>query len=34
VPKKPDLTTMIADAWDFQQAYPNGYSKSASSASA
>jgi UDP-glucose 4-epimerase len=34
VPKKPDLTTMIADAWDFQQAHPNGYSKSDSSASA
>ncbi|HTW12715.1 MAG TPA: UDP-glucose 4-epimerase GalE [Solirubrobacteraceae bacterium] len=33
-PKKPDLDTMIADAWAFHQAHPDGYSKSASALSA
>jgi UDP-glucose 4-epimerase len=27
-PRKPDLETMIADAWAFHQAHPNGYSTS------
>jgi UDP-glucose 4-epimerase len=27
-PEKPELTAMIADAWDFTQANPNGYPKS------
>jgi UDP-glucose 4-epimerase len=27
-PRKPDLETMIADAWAFHQAYPQGYSTS------
>jgi UDP-glucose 4-epimerase len=33
-PRKPDLETMIADAWAFHQALPDGYSKSSSTASA
>ncbi len=33
-PRKPELETMIADAWAFAQAHPLGYSRSASSASA
>jgi UDP-glucose 4-epimerase len=32
--QKPDLETMIADAWAFAQARPHGYSSSASAASA
>jgi UDP-glucose 4-epimerase len=34
LPRKPDLETMIADAWAFHQAHPDGYSRSASAASA
>jgi UDP-glucose 4-epimerase len=26
VPRKPEITTMVADAWDFAQSHPNGYS--------
>jgi UDP-glucose 4-epimerase len=33
-PRKPDIETMIADAWAFHQAHPDGYSRSASAASA
>jgi UDP-glucose 4-epimerase len=33
-PKKPELETMIADAWAFAQEHPNGYSRSDSAASA
>ncbi len=33
-PKKPELETMIADAWDFAQARPHGYRRSSSAASA
>ncbi len=33
-PQKPDLETMIADAWAFAQAHPHGYSRSASASSA
>jgi UDP-glucose 4-epimerase len=33
-PRKPELETMIADAWAFHQAFPDGYKKSASSTSA
>jgi UDP-glucose 4-epimerase len=25
-PRKPEITTMVADAWDFAQSHPNGYS--------
>lgn len=34
LPKKPQLTAMIEDAWEFAQAHPYGYSRSASAASA
>jgi UDP-glucose 4-epimerase len=33
-PRKPDLETMIADAWAFHQTHPDGYKRSASAASA
>jgi UDP-glucose 4-epimerase len=33
-PKRPDIETMIADAWAWHQANPDGYAKSASAASA
>lgn len=33
-PRRPELETMIADAWAFAQAHPHGYSRSASAASA
>jgi UDP-glucose 4-epimerase len=33
-PRKPALETMIADAWEFHQAHPDGYNKSVSAASA
>lgn len=34
MPKKPQLSTMIADAWEFAQAHPHGYSKSDSALNA